>query len=198
MNALPKDALPMMSPVLVAPPLDEPVSLAEAKLYLRIDGDDEDDLVTTLVNAARLLVEAASGRQLIAQTWRLTLERWPLGPVRLPLSPVLSVAGARLRGADGQAAAIAGVSGVVIPGSDPPMVLLAAAPTPAPPPGSRIEIDVVAGFGAAADVPAPLRQAILALTARWFEHRGDQTAGPDAALPSDVMALVAPYRRARL
>ena len=33
--------------------MDEPVSLQEAKTYLRIDGEEEDSLLATLISAAR-------------------------------------------------------------------------------------------------------------------------------------------------
>jgi uncharacterized phiE125 gp8 family phage protein len=62
-----------------------------------------------------------------------------------------------------------------------------------------IEIDVVAGYGdTAAAVPALLRQAVLRLAARWFEERGDVVGRDAAALPAEIMALVAPFRRMRL
>ena len=71
-----------------------------------------------------------------------------------------------------------------------------------PPPGrarGAIEIDLTAGYGpAATDVPALLRQAVLRLAARWFELRGDVAGRDAAALPTEIMALVAPFRRARL
>ena len=57
----------------------------------------------------------------------------------------------------------------------------------------------MAGFGAtAAAVPALLRQAVLRLAARWFEHRGDVVGRDAEALPPEILALVAPFRRARL
>ncbi len=62
----------------------------------------------------------------------------------------------------------------------------------------KIEIDLRLGYGTTAEaVPGPLRHAIRMLVARWFEHRGDE---PEAAsaLPSDVLALVGPFRQARL
>jgi uncharacterized phiE125 gp8 family phage protein len=49
-----------------------------------------------------------------------------------------------------------------------------------------------------ADVPALLRQAVLRLAARWFELRGDVAGRDAAALPAEIMTLVAPFRRARL
>jgi uncharacterized phiE125 gp8 family phage protein len=63
-----------------------------------------------------------------------------------------------------------------------------------------IEIAFTAGFGPApADVPAPLRHAILLLVAHWHEHRSPLEDGtPAEPLPDMVSALLAPYRSVRL
>jgi uncharacterized phiE125 gp8 family phage protein len=45
-------------------------------------------------------------------------------------------------------------------------------------------------------VPDPLRLAMKIMVAYWFENRGD-VAGAQS-LPPDALALVAPFRRARL
>jgi uncharacterized phiE125 gp8 family phage protein len=66
-----------MNPTLIAGPAAEPVTLADMRAFLRLDDPAEDELVTTLIATARECVEAASGRRLIAQTWRLALDRWP-------------------------------------------------------------------------------------------------------------------------
>ena len=64
-------------------------------------------------------------------------------------------------------------------------------PSPGVPVGG-VRIDYTAGYGAAeADVPAPLRQAILQLSADGFEHRSD-------APLSLVEPWLAPFRRVRL
>jgi uncharacterized phiE125 gp8 family phage protein len=68
-----------MNPILVEGPAVEPVSLADMKAHLRVDDDAEDALIEGLVKAARLMVEAASRRLLVSQTWRVLLDRWPEG-----------------------------------------------------------------------------------------------------------------------
>ncbi len=182
---------------LVVPPATEPVSVAQAKLYLRIDGADEDDLIASLIRAARLLVEAAAGRQLIAQTWRITLDAIPAGAViRAPVSPVRTAGRVATVDSLGATQVLAAGAVELEAGSDPPLLRWRAA---IPVAARAIEIDVDAGYGSAAtDVPDSLRTAILRLVALWFDQRGDRLDGQAAALPPDVMALVAPHRRARL
>ena len=63
-----------MPSVLLTPPAVEPLTLAEAKSYLRVDTVDEDDTIAALIAAARLLVEAYARRALITQSWRLSLD----------------------------------------------------------------------------------------------------------------------------
>lgn len=188
-----------MRPVLLAPPAIEPMTLQEAKLYLRIDQADEDELVRGLLVAARLLVEAASGRQWIDQTWRLILDAWPSsGMFRLPVAPARQVTGVRVFSREGAATQLAAAVVALETGADPPALWVTQA---VPQPGrfrSGLEIDVLCGFGPTqAALPEGLRQAILCLTARWYEQRGDSPEGMDASLPADVMALMRPHRRVR-
>ncbi len=188
--------------MLILPPASEPVSLGEAKLYLRLDGTDEDPLIATLIAAARHLVEAASGRRLIGQTWRIVLDAWPWRAgdgLRLPLSPVIAVTAARVIAHDGTAVMAPPGALALDAAADPP-TLRALGPAPAPPrPQAGVEIDLRAGFGETPEqVPAPLRQAILRLVGLWFDRRGDVAEPEPARLPAEVAALIAPHRRGRL
>lgn len=187
-----------MLPILIAPPAVEPLSLAETKAWLRVENAAEDELVGALIASARLVVESLTRRFLVAQTWRLVLDRWPASGVTLPFSPVRSVA-VRVHDAGGEAT-------IVPPGTFSlkhyagDARLRFAHPPHTQRPIAGIEIDVEAGFATdAAGVPAPLRQAMRLLVARWYENRGDVEADADMArTPSSVAALVAPYRRVRL
>ena len=55
--------------VIVTPPAEEPVSLAEAKLHLRVDIADDDALITALISAARQAAETITGRQIVTARW---------------------------------------------------------------------------------------------------------------------------------
>jgi len=157
-----------MTSTLIAPPGEEPVTLAEAKAFCRIDGADEDALVDALIAAARLQVESLTGRALITQTWRLTMACAPR-LVELPVIPV--------------AALVAAPDGAVLQGD---AVLLVE-------PVDELTVDYTAGYGAAADVPGDLKQAVLTLVAYWYENRDAVTMPP---LGFD--RLIASYKRVRL
>ncbi|MBB4041409.1 putative phiE125 gp8 family phage protein [Microvirga flocculans] len=188
-----------MIPIFISGPAVEPVTLAEMKAYLRVDDDDgaQDDLISGLIKAARLMVEAASRRILVEQRWRVVLDAWPAnGTILLPLSPLIAVD--RITVADA-----AGTAAEIPPGtfesdtlSDPPRLAVSGAPQPGKV-RHGIAIELRAGFGATAEaVPASLRLAIRILVAHWFENRGDVTG--EQILPPEALALVAPFQRARL
>lgn len=187
---------------LLAGPAEEPVSLAETKAFLRLDGDAEDGLVATLIAAARLHVESVTGRALVAQDWRLVLDRWPRDrSVTLPLSPLIELIAIRAFDEQDDEHAIGLVQFTAETAVSPARLLLP--PSIAGMPALRqrlgIEIDYTAGFGAAADVPADLKQALLALVAHWFEHRDAVlVAGAGAVVPAGFGRLVEPYRQVRL
>lgn len=62
---------------LVTPPAVEPVSLAEAKAHLRLEIDDDDDLVSALISAARQKCESRLTRAFVTSGWRFTTDGFP-------------------------------------------------------------------------------------------------------------------------
>jgi uncharacterized phiE125 gp8 family phage protein len=79
-------ALKVVSPVTV-----EPVTLAQAKLHLRVDGSDEDTLITGLISAARAEAEHITGRSIGEQVLQLLLDEFPDGPVQIPAPPLVGI-----------------------------------------------------------------------------------------------------------
>ncbi len=87
---------------LLTPPATEVLSVAQAKTHLRVEQDmyDDDELISSLVTAARQWVEEITGRSLLTQTWKLALAGFPgatgvlgvpvygVDPLTLPGTPV--------------------------------------------------------------------------------------------------------------
>lgn len=190
----------MSALTLIAAATERPVSLAEAKLHLKLDAGDEDALVEALLEAATAACRAFTGRELTQQTWRLTLDRTPDGPLALPRPPLVSITSVIAYDDADQAATLAAANYLVDRDSVPGRIVLrrgASWPTIGRV-ANGLEVVFVAGHGAhARDVPAPLRQGILVLVAHGYERR-EPMAGDMPALPATVRALWQPYRTAGL
>jgi uncharacterized phiE125 gp8 family phage protein len=94
---------------LTSAPAIEPITLAELKSQLRIDHSDEDTHLGTLIAVSRLTIEARTGRALVTQTWKLSLDRFPpsnlwssaRAVIRLPKPPLQSVSDITYTALDG-------------------------------------------------------------------------------------------------
>lgn len=187
-----------MTAYLLNAPSIEPVSLAEAKAHLRVEGTDQDSLITSLITAARLHVEQVTHRALIDQDWRLVLDRIPHdGCVELVKGPLRAINAMTLFDDEGTGTLLPMAEIVLDIASVPgrlvvPDTLYGHVPVRA---HLGIEIDYKVGYGASAqDVPLDLKQAILSLVAHWFDHRDAVIAtGGGAIMPVGFEALIQPY-----
>lgn len=180
-------------------PNEEPVSYAEAAQHLRITDDLEKTTIEALITAARTLIEERTQRALITQTWTLKLDQWPCGSVvRLPRSRLIAVSSIAYVDADGVSQTWGAANYQVDASSEPGLVRLAAGvtwPTLQTQKVDAVTITYTAGYGAAATVPMPLRQAIKILVSTWFEFREAILAGTIVTpVPMTVDALIGPYR----
>jgi uncharacterized phiE125 gp8 family phage protein len=188
-----------MPNILLNGPAAEPLTLAEAKNFLRVEHDADDDLIAALIAAARIHIEAETRRALMTQTWRLVFDHWPRsGRIDVRPAPLRNFVAARVYD-------FAGVAHTVDPQAfivDTASSTIAFAPWSLTQPGralAGIEIDVSVGFGDADDVPEPLQQAVRLLVAHWYENRRISAGGGEAAtLPATLAALIAPYRMVSL
>jgi uncharacterized phiE125 gp8 family phage protein len=187
-----------MPSLLLTPPAVEPLTLDEAKEYLRVETADEDDSIAALSAAARLLVEAQTRRALITQSWRLVLDGWPAsGRIAVRPAPLQTLSAARVYDLDNVAHAL-DVQGFVPDRAGSALDFLPWAVMQPGRPAAGIELDVVCGEGdGPGDVPEALRQAIRLIVAHWYDNRGD-AAGGAASVPAGVHALITPYRMVSL
>lgn len=185
-----------MSAILLVPPVVEPWSVAEAKSFLRVEHDDDDVVIATLISAARSQVEALTRRGLLQQTWRFVLDAWPCdGRIQPRLGPLRSLTAARVYDLGGNASSL-DVGMFVI---DAANNAIASPAWSLPVPGrdaAGIELDIVIGFGAnPTDVPDVLRHAVRSLVAHWYDNRGLAAIGASVSmLPGSVRAMIASYR----
>jgi uncharacterized phiE125 gp8 family phage protein len=185
-----------MASNLLTPPAAEPLSLAEAKAFLRLETADDDPLIAAFISTARLHVETQTGLALITQSWRMVLDCWPAkGRIAVRPAPLQVLIAARVFDFDGESRTVDPQAFV----PDTSTSTLSFIPWALPMPtriAAGIELDFIAGFGDAADdVPDPLRQAIRLLVAHWHENRAAIAGAATAPVPTNAAALIAPYRR---
>jgi len=190
---------------LVTPPAAEPVTLSDAKAFLRVGHDAEDGLILQLIASARQRVEAETGRALISRTYREALDAWDVpGRIadsgrqfRLPLPPLISVISVTTFAADDAGTVWDAANYFVDTASDPGRIAVRSGDFPRPGRAvAGIEILFEAGYGASADdVPEALREAVMRLTADAYLNRDGNGERP---LPMAVQSLLVPYRRVRL
>lgn len=76
---------------IVVPVAEEPVTLAEAKEHLRVDGTALDVTIAMHIATAREEAEQILERSVAPQTLQLILDDFPAGPILLPRGPVTAV-----------------------------------------------------------------------------------------------------------
>lgn len=191
-----------MALVLTSGPAQEPLTLADVKAHLRIDATNEDVLLASLMLTSRLHIEAVLDLALVTQSWMMVIDKWPPGDwLEIPMSPLQSITAVRVKTSASTTVVVPPAHYSVEISSKPPrLVWTNAARTGPGVAAGGIEIDFTAGFGAtAASVPAPLKHALLLLTAHWYEHRDPSEIGsPSARIPEAVSDLIQPFRKIRL
>ncbi len=184
-------------------PLVEPVSVNEARAYLRIEGTEEDAGLAGFLKVARELCEAFTGQVLVATRYletkpfdagRSTGVPWSAGRgVRLSRMPLRQIMSATLVSRDGTRTVL-GPQDFDIAEDARGQTLLRM--TFLPPSGALLEVNYWAGMGSDWNcVPEALRQGILRLTAHLYAHRDR---ADDIGPPLAVAALWRPFRVGRL
>jgi uncharacterized phiE125 gp8 family phage protein len=173
----------------ITAPASEPITLAQAKTYLRVDVTTEDTVITDMIVAARMTAENWLRRSLINQVWKLAYDDLLPQTVYLPMGPVNSVTSVTVINRDASTQTVNSTS-----------YYLNAAKTAlmfdSTPSGFRIEIIYNSGYGSdASGVPAPIRQGMLSHIASMYESRGEQE---QSAIPEQTLNLYAPFREVML
>lgn len=170
---------------------EEPVSIADAKVHLRVPADivDDDAYIGALITAARDHIEKITGRAIASQTYRLDLDYWPGREIKLPRAPVTAVSSVKYYDADSTLQTFAASNYTSDLASDPARIWLddgASWPSAEDRPGA-IQITFVAG---SASIPARLRVALLLLVGTWFDHRASIADSASMVIPDTLGRLL--------
>jgi uncharacterized phiE125 gp8 family phage protein len=151
----------------------EPVTLAEAKLHLRVDHNAEDTLITALITATRQAAEFRCQRTLLQTTWELTQDTFT-DALRLQYPRIIAVASVKYLDDTGVLQTLADTEYLVDTDSEPGYVVPAYGKAW---PGTLDQINAVkvrytAGYGTTADkVPAPIKQWMLLHIGHYYRNR---------------------------
>lgn len=184
-----------MSLRLSSAPATEPVTLTEAKNHLRVDISNDDDLITALIQASREWIEKYTNSVLITQTWEYQRDYGFPHIFRLAKNPVQSVSSITYTDGDGVTQTVTASDYVLDENQWPARVYEACS---ASWPTTRVErnavkVTFVAGYGAAADVPSPIKAAILLMVGHLYENREASAPIVITEIPMGVKALISPY-----
>ena len=183
---------------LITAPGEEPVSLVEAKLQLRVEHSVDDDLITGLIQAAREQAEHQTGRALITQTWERVLDAFPCVEIEIGLPPVASIVSVTYIDTAGVATVLD--SAAYSLDADTPHGWLLPAEGYAWPStldtANAVRVRFTTGYGAAAAVPAGLKAWIKLRVGTLYSQREEVAAGVSlSSLPGSYAdRLLDPYR----
>ena len=175
----------------------EPLALAEAKAWARIERDDEDGLIAGLIAAGREAIERETGLALIARSFRLTLDPVPRGGwVEATRRPLVAVAGVTAYDASGNPATFTAAEAIAERPRGADFFRLSNAVIDAA--ANGVEIEFTAGF-AEGECPADLLLALKTIVAASYEARALVEPGMQPALrPALAERLLAPFRQVRI
>lgn len=181
-------------------PVGFPVTLEDAKAHLNVDHGADDPLITSLIGAATEHLESLLGRKLLTQRWELRLARFPRGAIEVPLPPCREIIGITYLDRDEDEQTL-DLSSVRVSGLGTMEGALVEARLSSPWPATATHPEAVrlrfdAGFGGAADVPTPLKTAILQHVASLYQTREAAYVGPAniEAVPQGYLDIIAPFQ----
>lgn len=152
----------------------EPITLAEAKMHLRVDHADEDAYISARITAVRQAAEHAMQRTLLQTTWQLVRDDFAPA-LRLEYPRIIAVQSLQYLDEAGALQTLDPADYTVDTISEPGYVVPAYGKAW---PATRAEINAVrvtytAGYGTAPEsVPAPIRQWLLLHLEHAYRNRG--------------------------
>ena len=185
---------------LITAPATEPLTLEEAKLWLRVDHEDENALITALTKFAREFFETQTGRALITQTWRVSWDLPPPGNyIELPRPPLQEITSVQVRDSDGDYSAVDAADWTTDTASFPGRLKWINRPTYDTTYPEALRITYTAGHGdASADVPPEYVHAVRLILAHAYEERRPVQDRTMSVVPLALSTVISAHKVYRL
>lgn len=173
----------------------EPVTLSEMKDFMKVDLTDEEDMITSMIESARVSIEKYCGIGLITKTYDYYFDKAE-DVIKIPLPPLqsvttfvynnLSYTETEISSSNYKVFTFDNNKGEVV--KLPSYTYVTAVPDYRP-----FRIRFVNGFGdTASDVPDILKLALKLTVAHWFENRQSQE------MPNEAKRLMQQYKTYRI
>ena len=183
----------------------EPVILDEMKNAMRVDFEDDDDLITGLLLAARHRAEDITGRTLVESTWTYYMDSFPFGwqqdlaparstmnrfinwwansqAIRIPRGPVQSIQSINYIPGTGGNYSLLDSSTYMLDTTSSPGIAYPAPnyywPLNSYAQHNAVQINYTAGYD---KVPEPIKVAIRMMVTFWYENKADAVNVPAVA-----------------
>lgn len=188
---------PYRSLVRVTQPVIEPVSLAEAKVQCRVDTEDSDVYITSLIAVARQYVEDMCDTTLVTSVWEVRYDLFPVWAIVLPRPPMaprdVTVTYRRGDGVYGTLSSADGdfqVDANVIPGRIYPQWARSWPATRGD--ENSVTVRYTAGYGDdVRSAPPVAKHLVLMLVAHWYDSRQLAVTGGQVNVPYAFRTLLA-------
>jgi len=181
---------------IVTPAASEPITLQEAKDFLRVDTNDDDDLITALISAAREMCESYTRRILVTTTIDEYFDMFPhyQNPTdkdiiylsRGPASSVTSVKYVNEIGSEQTVDPTYYVADVI---SEPARIASTAGWFATNGIINQVIVRYVVGTSVS-DIPKPLKQGMLLIISDLYDNRGERV----RRFPTSSEYLFNPFR----
>lgn len=183
-----------------AGPASEPVTLQQAKDWLKVDTTADDDLITSLITAARQAAEDYTSTKLFTQT---VVEKWDelpysdavtnkFGGISLSTWPVQSITSIQYVDDNGDAQTWAASQYIADTSAQPARIM----------PGydkqwptirfqmAAFTVTYLAGYATVDDIPDTIKTAMQLMITDWYDNRTDSV----RTMPMASQMLLKPYK----
>lgn len=188
----------------ITAPATMPVTREEMKAHLRVDVDDDNDMIDAMTEAAVDYCDGPTGflgRALIDQTWELVLDEFPDDEIKIPMPPLIEVVSIKYDDGDGTEQTMSTSDYTVDNVSEPGWVLPVSGTWPTTFDGVnavRIQFRcgyVDSGSPVSENVPGAIKAAIKLIVGNLYQNRETIVLGQTVAqIPMSAEFLLRKHR----